>query len=285
MANVMIPVPPDTSERMVALPSGVTLRVLSRGQGRPIVFVPGFTCTADFFAHQLAGLGDDYQVIAYDPRGHGGSDKPVTGNNFTMRGADLDALLRELALDKPILVGWSFGAYDVLAYVRDFGTDAIGGVVVCDETPKCPADPNDPADWGEAPLTPDGMPAFLRLVIDDRLGFWTWYAKYMIGLPEETPDDHPDVVRIVELGMQTPEHVAVATIADGVATDLSGAAAAAAAAVPTMLMARQDWAEDAQRWAEANMPQASFATMDLHMGFVTNPDGFNATIREFAGTS
>ena len=282
MANVMIPVPPDTTERMVALPSGVTLRVLSRGQGRPIVFVPGFTCTADFFAHQLAGLGDHYQVIAYDPRGHGGSDKPITGNNFTTRGADLDALLRELALDRPILVGWSFGAYDVLAYVRDFGTDAIGGVVVCDETPKCPADPNDPADWGEAPLTPDGMPVFLRMVIDDRLGFWTWYAKYMIGLPEETPDNHPDVVRIVELGMQTPEHVAVATIADGVATDLSGAATAAAAAVPTMLMARQDWAEDAQRWATANMPQASFATMDLHMGFVTDPDSFNATIREFA---
>ena len=129
------------------------------------------------------------------------------------------------------------------------------------------------------------MPAFLRLVIDDRLGFWTWYAKYMIGLPEDTPDDHPDVVRIVELGMQTPEHVAVATIADGVATDLSGAATAAAAAVPTMLMARQDWAEDAQRWATANMPQAYFATMDLHMGFVTDPDGFNATIREFVGTS
>ena len=94
-----------------------------------------------------------------------------------------------------------------------------------------------------------------------------------------------DVVRIVELGMQTPEHVAVATIADGVATDLSGAATAAAAAVPTMLMARQDWAEDAQRWATANMPQAYFATMDLHMGFVTDPDGFNATIREFVGTS
>lgn len=282
MVNVMIPVPPDTTERMVALPSGITLRVLSRGQGRPIVFVPGFTCTADFFAHQLAGLGDDFQVITYDPRGHGGSDKPTTGNNFTTRGADLDALLRELALDKPILVGWSFGAYDVLAYVRDFGTDAIGGVVVCDETPKCPADPNDPADWGEAPLTPDGMPVFLRMVIDDRLAFWTWYAKYMIGLPEDSPDDHPDVARIVELGMQTPEHVAVATIADGVATDLSGAATTAAAAVPTMLMVRQDWAEDAQRWAAANMPDASFATMDLHMGFVTDPDNFNATIRNFA---
>ncbi|MFZ8909800.1 MAG: alpha/beta fold hydrolase, partial [Candidatus Nanopelagicales bacterium] len=68
MANVMIPVPPDTTERMVALPTGVTLRVLSRGQGRPLVLVPGWTCTADFFAHQLAGLADDFEVITYDPR-------------------------------------------------------------------------------------------------------------------------------------------------------------------------------------------------------------------------
>jgi len=67
-----------------------------------------------------------------------------------------------------------------------------------------------------------------------------------------------------------------------VATDLSGAAAAAAAAVPTMLMARDDWAEDAQRWTQATMPGASFATMPHHMGFVTDPTGFNGTIRSFA---
>jgi non-heme chloroperoxidase len=281
MSNLMISLPSDVSERMVALPTGVSLRVLSRGQGRPLVLVPGWTCTADFFAHQFAGLADDFQVISYDPRGHGGSDKPLTGNTFRQRGADLNALLGQLGLDKPILLGWSFGAYDVLSYVRDCGTGSLGGVIICDETPKCPADPNNPSDWGEAPLTPDGMPALLRLVIDDRVGFWTWYAKYMVGLPEETPDDHPDVVRIVELGMQAPEHVGVATIADGVSTDLSEAAATAAANIPTMLMARHDWADEAKRWMDEHMPGASFDTMDHHMGFVTNPEGFNQSIRSF----
>ena len=281
MSNLMIPLATDVTQEMTSLPTGVTLRVLSQGEGEPLVLVPGWTCTADFFAHQFAGLSNDFQVISYDPRGHGESDKPLTGNTFRQRAADLDALLQSLGLEKPILLGWSFGAYDVLSYVRDFGTSALGGVIICDETPKCPADPNNPSDWGEAPLTPEGMPALLRLVIDDRLGFWTWYAKYMVGLPEDTPDDHPDVVRIVELGMQAPEHVGVATIADGVSTDLSEAAASAAASVPTLLMARHDWAEEAKQWMEEHMPSASFDTMDHHMGFVTNPEGFNESIRAF----
>lgn len=282
MTNLMIALPSDVSEEMVSVSTGVTLRVISRGSGRPIVFVPGWTCTADFFAHQFAGLADEYRVLSYDPRGHGGSDKPTSGNNFRQRAADLAGLIEKLKLEKPILLGWSFGAYDVLSYVRDFGVDNIGGVIICDETPKCPADPNDPSDWGEAPLTPDGMPALLRMVIDDRLGFWTWYAKYMIGLPEDTADDHPDVKKIVELGMQAPEYVGVSTIADGVSTDLSEAAAKAASSVPTMLMARHDWAEDAKKWMDAHMPGASFDTMDHHMGFVTNPTGFNQSIRSFA---
>lgn len=282
MTNLMIALPSDVSEEMVSVSTGVTLRVISRGSGRPIVFVPGWTCTADFFTHQFAGLAAEYRVLSYDPRGHGGSDKPTSGNNFRQRAADLAGLIEKLKLEKPILLGWSFGAYDVLSYVRDFGVDNIGGVIICDETPKCPADPNDPSDWGEAPLTPEGMPALLRMVIDDRLGFWTWYAKYMIGLPEDTADDHPDVKKIVELGMQAPEYVGVATIADGVSTDLSEAAAKAASSVPTMLMARHDWAEDAKKWMDAHMPGASFDTMDNHMGFVTNPTGFNQSIRSFA---
>jgi len=90
------------------------------------------------------------------------------------------------------------------------------------------------------------------------------------------------VARIVELGMQAPEHVGVATIADGVSTDLSEAAAKAAASIPTMLMARNDWAEDAKAWVEKHMPGATFDTMDHHMGFVTNPTGFNSSISSFA---
>jgi non-heme chloroperoxidase len=279
---MMMNLPAGTNELRVPLSTGVTLRTLRRGSGSTaIVLVPGWTCTADFFAHQLDGLIGAGEVIAYDPRGHGGSDKPMTGNNFTQRGNDLAALIGTLTHDRIVLLGWSFGVYDALSYVRDHGTDRLAALVICDETPTCPMDPNDPDAWGEAPLTMDGIVAFLRYAIDIREGFWTAYAKDMIGLPEETPDDHPDVARIVELGMQAPEHVAVATMADGVATDLSDAARSAAAAIPTLVIAKDAWADDARRWVSANLPTAQFATMPVHMGFVTDPEGFNSTIRSF----
>lgn len=277
----MAPLPDGTTEQLVPLDTGVTLRVLRRGSGPALVMVPGWTCSADFFTHQLDGLASGREVIAYDPRGHGGSDKPLTGNTFTQRGQDLAALISALGLEKPALFGWSFGVYDVLSYVRDHGTDGLSAVVLCDETPTCPADPNDPDAWGEAPLSLDGIVLFLRLTIDARQEFWTAYAKEMVGLPEETSDDHPDVARIVELGLQTPEHVAVATMADGVATDLSGAARQAAAALPLLFIAKEGWAGEARRWVEANLPSASFATMPYHMGFVTDPAGFNATMASF----
>lgn len=280
----MIDVPSGATEQRVGISTGIELRVLRSGTGPAIVMAPGWTCSADFFNNQLAGLAGDNEVIAYDPRGHGGSDKPLTGNNFTQRGADLAALLDALNLEKAVLLGWSFGVYDVLAYVRDHGTDRLAGVVVCDSPPTCPFDVNDADAWGEAALSMDGIVTFLRLAIDAREGFWGGYAKYMIGLPEDAPDDHADVARIVELGMQTPEHVATATMADGVSTDLAEAARTAAGAAPMLVIAKEEWAEAAQKWTQANLPSAEFATMPCHMGFVSNPDDFNVRLQEFLAT-
>ncbi len=273
-------IPAGVTEQMVALSTGITVRVLRGGSGPTLVMAPGWTCTADYFNNQLAELSKTHDVVAYDPRGHGQSDKPLTGNNFTTRAGDLAALLDALDINKATLLGWSFGVYDVLAYVRDNGLDRVAGVVICDSPPTCACDPTDSTAWGEAPLTMDGIVMFLRLTIDAREAFWTAYAKEMIGLPEDTADDHPDVARIVELGLQTPEHVAVATMADGVGTDLSEAAKTAADKVPTLVIAKEAWADTAKQWTETNLPSASFATMPYHMGFVTNPDEFNEILRQ-----
>ncbi len=283
MSDLLLPpVPSSVSESRVPVADGVNLRVLRAGAGPALVLIPGWTCTADFFVHQLTGLADSFDVIAVDPRGHGGSDKPLTGNTFTQRGADLAALLEALDLRGVTLLGWSFGVLDALAHLRDHGHDRVARLVLADETPKVPADPNDPDEWGEAVLSHDGIVAFLQAMINARVDFWTEYAVYMLGLPEDTPPDHPDVARVVELGLQTPEHVAVATGADGLTSDLSEVAKAMAAALPTLFVAREDWAEDARRWVEANLPDATFATMPFHMGFATHPQEFNDLIRGFA---
>lgn len=61
----MIDVPAGTTEQMVGVSTGIELRVLRSGTGPAIVMAPGWTCSADFFNNQLAGLAADNEVIAY----------------------------------------------------------------------------------------------------------------------------------------------------------------------------------------------------------------------------
>lgn len=281
-APLLPPVPASVSEALVEVGDGIILRVLRAGHGPALLLVPGWTCTADFFVHQLTGLAEHFDVIAIDPRGHGGSSKPLTGNTFTQRGADLAALIDALALDEVILGGWSFGVLDALAYLRDFGTAAVSKLLLVDETPRVPAMPGVTEEWGEAELSHDGIVAVLQAMINTRETFWAEYAVYMLGLPDDTPLDHPDVVRVVELGMRAPEHVAVATGADGLSSNFADTAASASAAIPTLFIARDDWADAADRWVTTNMPDAIFATMPTHMGFATDPESFNRTVRDWA---
>lgn len=285
---IMAPLPEGTAEDLVEVDDGVRLRVLSRGEGLPLVFVPGWTATADFFAHQLSGLAEDHRVIAYDPRGHGGSDKPMAGNSFARRGADLDTLLDRLDVRDAVLVGWAYGALDVLACLGDQGYGRVAGLVLIDEPPKVWIDPDAPHAWGEATLAQDGIVAFLRGAIEARREFWTDYAAFMIDIEggdgEDDVAENDDVARMVELGLQCPDVVAVATMADALTSDYSDVAVAASEVLPVMVMARRDWADGARLWTEENLPGAEFAVIPTHMGFATHPDEVNSRLREFAGS-
>jgi pimeloyl-ACP methyl ester carboxylesterase len=62
-------------------------------------------------------------------RGHGLSDKPREGYADSRLWADdVNAAIQALALDDPILCGWSYGPLVILDYIRHYGEDGIGGV-------------------------------------------------------------------------------------------------------------------------------------------------------------
>jgi pimeloyl-ACP methyl ester carboxylesterase len=72
-----------------------------------------------------------------DLRGHGRSDKPPEGYaDCSLWAEDIAAVLRELALDQPVLCGWSYGTIVILDYLREFGEDAIAGVGIVDGITK-----------------------------------------------------------------------------------------------------------------------------------------------------
>jgi non-heme chloroperoxidase len=123
-----------TSERIVG-GGGVGLALYEAGtaSGPPIVFIHGFTGNHLSWERQLAGsLAAEFRLVAYDLRGHGASDKPLDAARYTDGAAwadDLAAVIRERGLERPVLVGWSYGGYVIADYVRRHGDGALGGVV------------------------------------------------------------------------------------------------------------------------------------------------------------
>lgn len=86
------------------------LQYYRTGEGKPIVLVHGFLDTGRRWIPLAEDLSEEYEVIAYDARGHGRSDAPNTGYHLTDRIADLYAIIDGLGLENPILIGHSIGA-------------------------------------------------------------------------------------------------------------------------------------------------------------------------------
>ena len=112
---------------------GAQLHLVETGnsKGRPILFIHGFSQCSFAWMRQLSSdLADDHRLVAMDMRGHGLSDKPREGYTDSKIWADdVDATIRALQLDHPILCGWSYGPLLILDYIRHYGEDGLGGIV------------------------------------------------------------------------------------------------------------------------------------------------------------
>lgn len=103
----------------------------SGGDGVPVVFCHGAGADSEMFAPQVAAaVAAGVRTVTWDARGHGAS-RPA-GQPITPKRAidDLLALLDELGLDRPVLVGQSMGGNLAQAVVRRRPGLARGLVVI-----------------------------------------------------------------------------------------------------------------------------------------------------------
>ena len=115
---------------------GVRLHYLEAGPrlGHTIVFVPGWTMPAWIWLPQIQAFARHYHVVAFDPRGQGDSDAPASGYEPGRRGQDIAELIANLEPVPVLLVGWSLGVLDTLAYVREHGDEMVAGLVLVDNS-------------------------------------------------------------------------------------------------------------------------------------------------------
>ncbi|MCL6480788.1 MAG: alpha/beta hydrolase [Firmicutes bacterium] len=106
-----------------------------------LLFIPGWTMPAWIWEHQLTSFSKSCRVVAIDPRGQGDSDKPNDGYDPATRARDIKAVVDELKLAPVVLVGWSMGVQEVVAYINQFGTDDLAAAVLVDGIAGGPYDP------------------------------------------------------------------------------------------------------------------------------------------------
>jgi non-heme chloroperoxidase len=125
---------------------GLRLHVREWGNpgGRPILFIHGWSQSHLCWDKQYGSpaLAGEFRLVAFDLRGHGMSQAPPEPEHYTDGGLwadDVAAIIDRLGLDRPVLVGWSYGAFVICDYVRVHGDDRIaasvfvGGAVTLDE--------------------------------------------------------------------------------------------------------------------------------------------------------
>lgn len=97
------------------------------GGGQPLVLLHGLASNARIWDLTALFLAPRFRVLALDQRGHGLSDKPDDGYDFESVSGDLLAFVEVLRLERPALVGHSWGANVALqlAAERPDGVSAL----------------------------------------------------------------------------------------------------------------------------------------------------------------
>ncbi len=146
---------------------GVPLTVVESGNpnGLPVLFVHGYSQSLLSWKQQLNDevLKAKFRMVAFDLRGHGASGKPWGEGAYSGErwADDLDTVISGKALDKPVLVGWSFGGSVLMSFLRHQNWQTVSGLVFVAGAMTMQA---------EVPLGDEGdnaLPAAVRALLHD----------------------------------------------------------------------------------------------------------------------
>ncbi|MDP2366508.1 MAG: alpha/beta fold hydrolase, partial [Ignavibacteria bacterium] len=111
--------------------NGLFIFLEGNSKNKSIIFVHGFPYDHTMWKAQIDKFSEKYFCVTYDIRGLG--ESPVGDGQFTMESFvdDLETIMIELKLDKPILCGLSMGGYIGLRALERM-EDKFSAVILCD---------------------------------------------------------------------------------------------------------------------------------------------------------
>ena len=247
---------------------GVHIHYVEAGEGRAIVFIPGWMMPSWIWQKQIDELSKRYRVIAVDPRSQGESDKPAYGHLPETRARDYKQLVDQLGLKQPVLIGWSMGVGELLSYVEQFGDNGLSGLVLVDGL--IPAKQN--------PAVVAVLAQWTTQLQQDREKEADVFVRSMYKKPQ--PEEY--LQRVEQATLQVPTDTAVALIYNMVSvTDFSEAFARidrpVLFAYEPLLQPNADFIK-AQLGAKVRLERFDDAG---HALFVDDPGKFNRMVVDF----
>ena len=98
---------------------GIQLAVWE-GKGKQILCIHGLTANSRFWDCLASALAPRHRIIAMDLRGRGLSDKPSSGYSVERHCKDVLAIMNDLGLEQPVLMGHSLGAFISLIFTAQY---------------------------------------------------------------------------------------------------------------------------------------------------------------------
>ncbi len=250
-------------------PRGSYSRKIWEGPARPaILFVPGWTMPAEIWEKQIAHLAKTHWVVAMDPRSQGLSSQTTEGHYPVARARDIKAVVDQLKLAPVVLVGWSMGVTELAAYVDQFGTDTLAGLVLVDGIAG--GDPD--------PALIKGLFGWVAGLQKDRQKATDAFVRSMYKKPQR----EEYYQRIIQASLRTPTNSAMALFMGMLSTDNRPALAKIDKPTLIVVAAGGPWmsAYDDLHKRIAGSRMEIFENVG-HALFVDEADRFNALLDEF----
>ena len=266
-----------TESKYLSVAPDVELHYLDRGEGQPVLFIPGLTFAGEIFAAQIEHFSQTHRVIAVDPRGQGLSTKTVHGNDYLTHGRDLSTLIEALDLKDLVLVGWSTGNLEVWAYISQFGAARLKAAVTIDMSPLPLS--ADPEGWVEASIEEIRMVA--TQVLTSPEGTRAFFSEYAAGVMVQRPMAPAELEYLLDMSAKTPYYICQALFNNAVLSDFTGAARQVSETLPSLMFIAEHWAETARPFMAKNFRGTKTHVMGGHLMFYEYPEQWNRVLEDF----
>ncbi len=243
------------------------------GMGRvprpSILFVPGWTMPAWIWQKQLDHFSKNYRVVAMDPRSQGESSQTGEGLYPAARARDIKAVVDQLHLAPVVLVGWSMAVTEVAAYVDQFGTHDVAGLVFVDDN-----------FGGLAPGEGQADLLFIGQILADRQKNTEAFVHNLCFKKPQPPEY---LSRVVAACLRTPTSDAVALLVGKYAADYRPTAAKMDKPALFCYADSPYMSAEAQAQIQHSVKGSRLEVFHgaEHALFVDDPDHFNSALENF----